>query len=297
MRERGGGKIVNISSGTPFRGVPFLLHYVTSKGAIVAFTRALAKELGKRRDPRQLRRARLHDVGRRQGAPGSDREAPRGVDRRPDDPARPGARGRRRRGRLPLHARPPTSSPARRSSSTAASTSTDARAHRAPGRSRDRGGNRVVYDLARDEAHFGAARVDGHALGGSSRSWAGRSRRPGRTGSCAATASTSRPAASRTGTSIPGPGIRCLLHGELTIESPDGTSHVLGPGESWFEGADRAGARDRFATEDTAFVRVLLLPAEWAGKRTIRYVDPADDDKPKLQRATILLEQRRATGG
>jgi len=47
MRERGGGSIVNISSGTPFRGVPFLLHYVTSKGAIVAFTRALAKELGK----------------------------------------------------------------------------------------------------------------------------------------------------------------------------------------------------------------------------------------------------------
>jgi NAD(P)-dependent dehydrogenase (short-subunit alcohol dehydrogenase family) len=47
MREQGGGKIVNISSGTPFRGVPFLLHYVTSKGAIVAFTRALAKEVGK----------------------------------------------------------------------------------------------------------------------------------------------------------------------------------------------------------------------------------------------------------
>jgi NAD(P)-dependent dehydrogenase (short-subunit alcohol dehydrogenase family) len=47
MQIRGGGTIVNISSGTPFRGVPFLLHYVTSKGAIVAFTRALAKELGK----------------------------------------------------------------------------------------------------------------------------------------------------------------------------------------------------------------------------------------------------------
>ena len=62
MREQGGGKIVNISSGTPFRGVPFLLHYVTSKGAIVALTRALAKELGKDDDPRQLRRARLHDV-------------------------------------------------------------------------------------------------------------------------------------------------------------------------------------------------------------------------------------------
>ena len=47
MRANDGGKIVNISSGAPFRGVPFLLHYVTSKGAIVAFTRALAKELGK----------------------------------------------------------------------------------------------------------------------------------------------------------------------------------------------------------------------------------------------------------
>jgi NAD(P)-dependent dehydrogenase (short-subunit alcohol dehydrogenase family) len=46
MREQGGGRVVNISSGTPFRGVPFLLHYVTSKGAIVALTRALAKELG-----------------------------------------------------------------------------------------------------------------------------------------------------------------------------------------------------------------------------------------------------------
>ena len=47
MRKQGGGKIVNISSGTPFRGVPFLLHYVTSKGAIVALTRSLAKELGR----------------------------------------------------------------------------------------------------------------------------------------------------------------------------------------------------------------------------------------------------------
>jgi NAD(P)-dependent dehydrogenase (short-subunit alcohol dehydrogenase family) len=47
MRDNEGGRVVNISSGTPFRGVPFLLHYVTSKGAIVALTRALAKELGR----------------------------------------------------------------------------------------------------------------------------------------------------------------------------------------------------------------------------------------------------------
>ena len=46
MRSGGGGRILNISSGTVFRGVPHLLHYVSSKGAVVAMTRALAKELG-----------------------------------------------------------------------------------------------------------------------------------------------------------------------------------------------------------------------------------------------------------
>ena len=44
------------------------------------------------------------------------------------------------------------------------------------------------------------------------------------------------------------------------------------------------------ASEETAFVRVLVLPREWEGKRTIRYVDPADEEKPKLQRARIYLE-------
>lgn len=42
----GGGKIINISSGTAFKGSPYLLHYVTSKGAVVALTRAIARELG-----------------------------------------------------------------------------------------------------------------------------------------------------------------------------------------------------------------------------------------------------------
>ena len=46
MTAQGEGAIVNMSSGTPFKGVPFLLHYVASKGAINAMTKALAKELG-----------------------------------------------------------------------------------------------------------------------------------------------------------------------------------------------------------------------------------------------------------
>ena len=40
------GKIVNIASGAPYKGVPRMLPYVTSKGAIIAFTRALSRELG-----------------------------------------------------------------------------------------------------------------------------------------------------------------------------------------------------------------------------------------------------------
>ena len=46
MRRAGRGRIINIASGTPYKGVPLFLHYVASKGAVVAMTRALAKELG-----------------------------------------------------------------------------------------------------------------------------------------------------------------------------------------------------------------------------------------------------------
>jgi NAD(P)-dependent dehydrogenase (short-subunit alcohol dehydrogenase family) len=46
MRSQKYGKIVNIASGTVFKGQTMLLHYVTSKGAIVAMTRSLARELG-----------------------------------------------------------------------------------------------------------------------------------------------------------------------------------------------------------------------------------------------------------
>lgn len=46
MRRQGYGKIVNIASGTVFKGQVMMLSYVTSKGAVVAMTRCLARELG-----------------------------------------------------------------------------------------------------------------------------------------------------------------------------------------------------------------------------------------------------------
>lgn len=47
LRKSGRGRIINLASGAPIKGVPFLLHYVASKGAVIAMTRALARELGK----------------------------------------------------------------------------------------------------------------------------------------------------------------------------------------------------------------------------------------------------------
>jgi len=48
MAARGYGKIINIGSGTAYKGLASMLHYVTSKGAITAFTRALSRELGEK---------------------------------------------------------------------------------------------------------------------------------------------------------------------------------------------------------------------------------------------------------
>jgi quercetin dioxygenase-like cupin family protein len=147
-------------------------------------------------------------------------------------------------------------------------------------------GPRVVYDLERNVAFFGLARVDGPALvweledAPEAGDWVLRCDRvdfpPG-------------------GVAYrhvhPGGGIRRILVGELTIDRGDGEPHTYGVGDSWYEGADDPVLATASATEDTAFVRVLLLPAGWAGRRTIRYLDPADEDKPRLQHATVLLEE------
>jgi len=45
MKDRG-GKIINISSGTVLEGAPGLPQYIASKGAVMAFTRGMARDLG-----------------------------------------------------------------------------------------------------------------------------------------------------------------------------------------------------------------------------------------------------------
>jgi NAD(P)-dependent dehydrogenase (short-subunit alcohol dehydrogenase family) len=45
MIKAGGGKIVNIGSGTVYYGPPAMAHYTASKGAVVALTKTLSREL------------------------------------------------------------------------------------------------------------------------------------------------------------------------------------------------------------------------------------------------------------
>ena len=46
MAKRKYGKIINIGSGTAVRGIPWIMHYATSKGGIIAMTRSMSRELG-----------------------------------------------------------------------------------------------------------------------------------------------------------------------------------------------------------------------------------------------------------
>jgi quercetin dioxygenase-like cupin family protein len=160
------------------------------------------------------------------------------------------------------------------------------------------GGNVAVYDVDRNTASFGAASVSGRAL-----VW--RLDEEAEQGAkLAAPVALDRttqwllrcdrvdfpPGGIAYRHTHPGPGIRCLLHGSIRIES-GGDTHIYRSGEPWFEAGPEPVLAVASDSEETAFVRAMLLPREWAGKRTIRYVDSADEDKPKLQRANVFFEQ------
>jgi len=159
-------------------------------------------------------------------------------------------------------------------------------------------GNRAVYDLARDTAHFGSASVQGRALVWElSAGPAEGARLAAAVGLDPDTQWLMRcdrvdfpPAGVAYRHTHPGPGIRCLLRGSIRIESGEDT-HVYGPLDAWFEQGPEPVLAVASKTEETAFVRAMLLPREWAGRRTIRYVDPADETRPKQQRAIVFFDE------
>ena len=89
-------------------------------------------------------------------------------------------------------------------------------------------GNHVVYDVERDEAHFGAARVDGRAL-----VWE-LTDRPEGDWLIRCDRVDFPPGGVAHLHTHPGPGLRVLLQGRIRIET-EGASHEYGPFEWWYE--------------------------------------------------------------
>jgi quercetin dioxygenase-like cupin family protein len=159
-------------------------------------------------------------------------------------------------------------------------------------------GNRAVYDVGRGEAWFGQVAVEEHALVWELAEYgAGGAKLSAEVELDPATEWLMRcdrvdfpPGGVAYRHTHPGPGIRYLLFGSLRIEA-GGETNDYRPGDAWFESGPEPVLATAAESDDTAFVRVLLLPREWEGRRTIRYVDPADEEKPKLQRATVFFDQ------
>ena len=87
-----------------------------------------------------------------------------------------------------------------------------------------------------------------------------------------------------------GPGIRCLLAGSIRVEV-NGKGHDIAPGGAWFEAGPDPVLALASRTGPTAFVRVMILPRELQGKSSIRYVNPEDADKPKLQTYRMFVDE------
>ena len=155
----------------------------------------------------------------------------------------------------------------------------------------------VVYDLAREVAHFGPARVDGAALRWVLQDAAGADALlsvalaldRGQAWLLRCDRVDFPPGAIAYRHVHPGPGIRCLLFGAIEIET-EGRKTRYGPLGAWFESGPEPVVAVASSEAATAFVRVMLLPREWRGKRTVRYLDPADAARPKLQQAKIYFD-------
>ena len=86
-----------------------------------------------------------------------------------------------------------------------------------------------------------------------------------------------------------GPGIRCLIEGGIRIDT-HGRSTAYGPGGAWFESGPEPVFAQAAAERASRFIRVMILPAKLVGKSSIRYVDPADNDKPRSQSYKIFVD-------
>lgn len=89
----------------------------------------------------------------------------------------------------------------------------------------------------------------------------------------------------------PGPGIRYLVDGGLTLDS-DHHKQTIKPGDAWFEDANSPVMATAISTSTSCFVRAMLLPLEYEERSTFTLQDSADANKPRLQTNCRHLEKR-----
>lgn len=80
----------------------------------------------------------------------------------------------------------------------------------------------------------------------------------------------------------PGGGLRYLTKGSLALDA-SGETHQYSAGEAWFEDANSPVLATADNTQDSQFVRMMLLPKRYEGKSTFTHLNKEDETKPRLQ--------------
>jgi quercetin dioxygenase-like cupin family protein len=88
-----------------------------------------------------------------------------------------------------------------------------------------------------------------------------------------------------------GAGTRYLVQGGLEIKSDHSVEHMV-KGDAWFEDANSPVKAIAIDTQISKFIRALILPIEFEGKPTIKFLNSEDFDKPKEQTNHRFLDQR-----
>lgn len=88
-----------------------------------------------------------------------------------------------------------------------------------------------------------------------------------------------------------GGGIRRLLWGRLEVTIGDARPRLMRPGDAWFESGREPVLAVSAADEATSFVRVSVLPAEFRGRSSIMYVDPADAERSRPRTYTVYVDE------
>lgn len=88
-----------------------------------------------------------------------------------------------------------------------------------------------------------------------------------------------------------GGGIRCLLSGRLDVTVGEGIARAMRPWDAWFESGREPVLAVSSKDEDTSFIRVAVLPAEFRGKSSILYVDPGDATRSAPRTYTVYVDE------